>query len=203
MTRWAFYVDTAACSGCKACQVACKDRNALPLGVAWRRVYEVVDGGWRKEGEAWIHDVTAWNLSVACNHCERPIGQEVCPSGAITVRMDGVVLLDGDRCLGCGYCAWACPWGAPQYDAAAGRMTKCDFCADELDAGRSPVCVAACPLRALDFGDLEELTRRHGPLPTVHPLPAEELTRPALCMTAHPAADGGRVANREEVRLDG
>ncbi len=204
MTRYAFYFDASACSGCKACQVACKDRNGLPAGVLWRRVYEVAGGGWQHRGAAWMHDVFAYHVSMACNHCEHPICLQVCPTRAITQREDGVVLIDADRCMGCRYCEWACPYGALQYDAAAGRMTKCTFCVDDLDRGEAPACVAACPMRVLDFGDRDELEARHGPLPEAYPLPEADLTRPALAMTAHQdtarARDGARVANREEVR---
>ncbi|HPL30063.1 MAG TPA: dimethylsulfoxide reductase subunit B, partial [Anaerolineae bacterium] len=199
----AFYLDATACTGCKACQEACKDRHGLPLGALWRRVYEVVGGGWRRAGAAWAHDVFAYNLSLACNHCERPICVEVCPTGAIVKRPDGIVLIDQSKCIGCGYCAWACPYGAPQYDAATGRMGKCTFCVEEIDAGRPPACVAACPMRALDYGERAELEARH-PLSAgkaVCPLPGEGLTRPALLIRAHQDAgrSEGSVANREEV----
>ncbi len=106
--------------------------------------------------------------------------------------------------MGCRYCAWACPYGAPQYDATRGRMTKCDFCVDEVDRGGAPACVAACPARALDFGEREALEARYGALDEVHPLPDPALTEPALVLTPHPRAPRGegptpRVANREEV----
>jgi anaerobic dimethyl sulfoxide reductase subunit B (iron-sulfur subunit) len=196
VTRLAFYFDASACSGCKACQIACKDKQSSPLGVRWRRVYEVAGGGWHQRGAAWVHDVFAYHLSVACNHCERPICVEVCPTRAITQRDDGVVLLDAERCMGCRYCEWACPYGAPQYDVDSGRMSKCDFCVDELDAGRPPACVAACPMRALDFGDMAELASRYGTA-AVYPLPDHELTRPAFYVTppggAEPAVPAASV----------
>ncbi|HPC84047.1 MAG TPA: dimethylsulfoxide reductase subunit B [Thermoanaerobaculaceae bacterium] len=203
MTRLGFGVDTSACTGCKACQAACKDRNGLPVGVLWRRVYEISGGSWRREGEAWRHDVWAYSLSVSCNHCEEPICLEVCPSNAYTKRDNGIVAHDPARCLGCGNCAWACPYGAPQLDPARGVMTKCNLCEEELAAGRAPACVAACPLRVLEVGDREELAARFGP-PDMVPLPDPGLTTPSLRLRAHPhagraRAEGGRVRNREEV----
>ena len=208
MTHYTFYFDSSSCSGCKACQAACKDKHGLEVGRLWRRVYEVSGGGWQAVGASWQQTVFAYNLSISCNHCEQPICMEVCPAKAIRQRPDGIVLIDSRRCLGCRYCAWACPYGAPQYDEQAGRMTKCTFCYDELEQGRPPACVAACPLRALDYGDRAELEQRYGPLSTaapVFPLPASELTSPALLLTPHAAApqaerEATPIGNEEEVR---
>jgi anaerobic dimethyl sulfoxide reductase subunit B (iron-sulfur subunit) len=204
MKQYAFYFDSSACSGCKACQAACKDKHNLPVGILWRRVYEVTGGGWTRRGDAWVSTVFAYNVSLACNHCERPICVEVCPAGAIAKRADGIVLIDEAKCIGCRYCSWACPYGAPQYDEQAGHMTKCTFCADNLDAGLPPACVAACPLRALDFGDRVELEARYGNTNAVYPLPEAELTEPAWVLTPHQdaarAAPGSaRVGNWEEI----
>ena len=215
MGRYAFYFDPRHCSGCKACQVACKDRNGLEVGRLWRRVYEISGGSWEKQGEAWQQDVYAYNLSVACNHCEKALCAEACPTGAITQREDGIVLIEAERCIGCRYCSWACPYGAPQYDPRSRSMTKCTFCVEDVEAGLEPACVAACPLRVLDFGveiasqstlamtsgsnkELEssELVR------SVAPLPEAEMTGPAMFIQPHRDAgrQGGKVANREEVR---
>ncbi len=229
MTRYAFHLDSSGCSGCKACQVACKDKHDLPLGVLWRRVYEVTGGGWERRDGAWLNDVYAYNVSMACNHCERPICLEVCPTAAIGRREDGIVLIDADRCMGCRYCEWACPYGALQYHAGAGRMTKCTLCVDELEAGRSPACVAACPLRVLSIEGID--ARRGAAVPagahsaarrtdeedpaglmdsgarTLFPLPDPGLTEPAFRVTPQgPHGDDGRapaprVANGEEVGL--
>jgi anaerobic dimethyl sulfoxide reductase subunit B (iron-sulfur subunit) len=204
MKQYAFYFDASSCSGCKACQAACKDKHNLPPGVLWRRVYEVTGGGWTRSGGAWVSTVFAYNVSLACNHCERPICVEVCPAQAFTQRDDGIVLLDTEKCLGCKYCSWACPYGAPQYDEQTGRMTKCTLCADSIDAGQPPACVAACPMRALDLGDRAELEARHGGLHTIYPLPKPELTQPSLVMTPHQDAaraahESARVGNWEEI----
>ena len=208
MTRqYAFYFDSSACSGCKACQAACKDKHNLPVGLLWRRVYEVAGGAWTRRGAAWVSTVFAYNVSLACNHCERPICVEVCPARAYTKRSDGIVVLDEEKCIGCRYCSWACPYGAPQYDEQAGHMTKCDLCADNLDAGLPPACVAACPLRALDFGERAELEARYGTVHIVYPLPDADLTQPALVMTPHQDAaraahEPAWIGNREEVNAE-
>lgn len=201
--QWAFFVDSSGCSGCKACQVACKDRNDLGPGIRWRRVYEVAGGTWRREGAAWVSGVRSYHLSLACNHCEEPVCLTQCPAAAITKSADGLVLIDGDRCMGCRYCEWACPYGAPQFDPATGRMGKCTLCAEELAAGEPPACVSACPMRVLEVGDLAELRERHGAGTDVFPLPSAGHARPALVVRPH--ADAGadvewKVVNREEVR---
>ncbi len=192
MRRTTFWFDASTCSGCKACQVACKDRNDLEVGRLWRRVSEVAGGGWTREGAAWRQDVFAYHLSISCNHCEKPICLEGCPARAIVRRDDGIVLIEPERCLGCGYCGWVCPYSAPQYSDTLGTMSKCTFCVDDLELGRDPACVEACPVRALDAGDPEDLTARHGaPDMAVGsaPLPPVNLTEPALHLAPHAASD--------------
>ncbi len=208
---YAFLFDASACSGCKACQVACKDKNRLPPGLLWRRVYEVSGGSWKQEGAAWSSTVFAYNLTLSCNHCVHPKCAGVCPVDAYTVRDDGIVLLDTGKCIGCGYCAWACPYGAPQYDSAAGVMTKCDFCYDNLEAGLAPACVSACPLRVLNYAEVNDgqsLAAGHLALwedsaaPHPYPMPGNSHTQPHLALKPHPAMqalEDKRVANQEEI----
>ena len=204
---YAFTFDAQFCSGCKACQAACKDKNHLPPGVLWRRVYEVSGGTWQKQGEAWTNTVFAYNLSMACNHCAYPKCAGVCPTNAYVIRDDGIVLLDASKCMGCGYCFWACPYGAPQYNSEAGCMTKCDLCIDQLEQGLPPACVAACPMRALDYGDVT--TERGIALWNVpaenhpYPLPGFSHTQPHLAIRPHPAmytTEKKNVANLEEIQ---
>jgi len=185
VSQYAFYFDASACSGCKACQIACKDKHGLEQARSWRNVVEVAGGDWERVGDAWIPDVFAYHLSVACNHCEKPICAEVCPAQAITKRTDGIVLIDVEKCLGCGYCSWACPYAALDYDKASGHMTKCTFCVERIDIGQPPECVAACPMRVLDFGDRETLTVKYGSTNGSYPLPESALTEPHLLVTPH------------------
>ena len=210
MSSYAFVFDASSCSGCKACQVACKDKNNLPLGVLWRRVYEVSGGEWIHTGEAWTSTVFAYNLSIACNHCVHPKCAGVCPVDAYEVRPDGIVLISPQKCIGCGYCAWACPYDAPQVDKSAGYMTKCNLCYDNLDIGLPPACVAACPLRCLELVEisdhgLEEKGLVLWEIPGAeHPFPLPTLSRtePHLVIKPHPGAkqvgEGTHVSNREE-----
>lgn len=182
--QWAFYVDSDACSGCKTCQVACKDKNNLAPGVHWRKVTEVTGGAWENRGGLWVSTVAAYHLSTSCHHCQNPPCVPACTTEAVWKQDDGVVFIDGSRCIRCGQCAAACPYGAIRPDPD-GVMTKCDFCADELDAGLPPICVAACPNRALDFGDLDDLRKKYGEGTTVFPLPDPGETRPALIVKPH------------------
>ena len=208
---YAFSFDASACSGCKACQAACKDKNNLPTGVLWRRVIEVSGGEWAQNGGAWSNTVFAYNLSIACNHCVHPKCAGVCPTNAYHVREDGIVLLDSSKCVGCGYCNWACPYAMPQYSPASGLMSKCNFCYDYIDAGQPPACVAACPLRVLDLVDADsqkndfpgislwEVPGSEHPFP----LPVYSRTQPHIHLSPHPAMMNKlqkQVANREEIK---
>ena len=181
----AFHVDLSGCIGCKACQIACQDRNNLEAGRSWRRVAEVVGGHWVPSAGQWHSDAFAYYVSMACMHCEKPICCEVCPTRASAKRPDGVVLVDQKKCIGCRYCEWACPYGAPQFDAARGKMTKCTFCEDLLAQKQSPACVAACVMRVLEVGELEELRAKYGALNAVEPLPEASLTNPSVILTPH------------------
>lgn len=183
--QYGFYFDASACTGCKACQLACKDKHDLDIGLQWRRIYEITGGEWKQEGKTWIPEITAYNLSIACNHCLNPVCRDVCPTGAIYKREDGIVLIDNQKCLGCRYCEWNCPYSALQFDEAFGIMSKCHFCYDLIDKGESPACVAACPMRALDFGDLSRLKKQYSGTSRIYPLPDENLTQPALVIKPH------------------
>ncbi len=160
-------------------------------------------GGWVKKDKAWQHQVISYNLSISCNHCENPVCAEGCPTKAIKKRDDGIVYIDPEICMGCKYCAWVCPYSAPQYNIEKGVMEKCDFCQDYIDEGKAPSCVAACPMRALEYGELKELLEKH-PVAEVYPLPEKELTSPALVIkqhkdAQHANAENASIINKEEV----
>jgi anaerobic dimethyl sulfoxide reductase subunit B (iron-sulfur subunit) len=185
VSQYAFFVNSDACSGCKTCQVSCNDKNNIPVGVHWRYVYEVTGGSWEKVGNAWVSTVVAYNLSMSCVHCMAPVCLDSCPSQVIWKRNDGIVLIDESRCTRCRRCESACPYRAIRYDPVTDMLLKCDFCMDYLDAGLPPACVAACPNRALDFGDYDELRIKYGNVSRVFPLPDSSVAGPALIIKPH------------------
>jgi len=136
-------------------------------------------------------------------HCQDPACVAVCPTTAISKDENGVVTIDADKCIGCRYCEWACPYGAPQFNEAAGVMTKCNFCQDLVAQGQNPACVDACPMRALEFGELGDLQAAHGTLNAIEPLPSGDYTNPSLVITPHKDAElvgtgTGRILNLAE-----
>lgn len=202
--QMAFYADLRSCVGCKACQIACKDKNDLGPDRIFRRVVEVTGGDWVQQGDAWTTNAFAYYLPAACMHCEEAPCVKVCPTTAMHKREDGVVLVDQTKCIGCRYCEWACPYGAPQYNAAMGKMTKCDFCVDYLDQNQPPACVAACGMRCLDYGELADLQARYGTTNDIYPLPDPQIARPSLVLTPHDSSlrvstEPVHIANPEEI----
>ncbi|MZI95007.1 dimethylsulfoxide reductase subunit B [Vibrio sp. CAIM 722] len=194
MKQLGFYIDTSRCSGCKTCQVSCKDKNNIDVGRKYRRVYEYGGGTWEKQGNAWQNNTFAYYASISCNHCSNPTCVEGCPTGAMHKRDDnGVVLVNQDVCIGCRYCEMRCPYGAPQFDEEKGVISKCDFCLDRLEQGLNPVCVDSCPQRAIEFGDIDELRAKYGHEADIAPLPSSEFTHPNLVIKPHPKA----VSNHE------
>lgn len=208
MTQLGFYVDTSKCTGCKTCQLSCKDKNDLPVGVNWRRVYEFSGGSWVKQTNGnYSNSVFAYYTSIACNHCAEPACTKACPTGAMNKReKDGLVIVDEDVCVGCRYCEMACPYGAPQYSEEKKHMTKCDGCFERIDEGKQPICVESCPLRALEFGPIEALRLKYGDKADIAPLPDPSLTKPSLIIgtNRHSRKSGdksGSITNPTEVGL--
>jgi DMSO reductase anchor subunit/ferredoxin len=94
------------------------------------------------------------NLTLACNHCENPVCLEGCPTGAYYREpLTGAVIIDDNKCIGCKYCQWNCPYDAPKYNAGTRTIGKCNLCYKELNDGRLPACAIACPTGALDFNE--------------------------------------------------
>ncbi len=168
--RLGLVIDLDTCVGCQACVVICKEWNtggypaplsdrspygAKPLGAWLNRVHSFEVG--RGETGQTVH------FPKSCLHCEKAACVTVCPTGASYKREeDGIVLVDEELCIGCGLCAWACPYGARELDPIGGVMKKCTLCIDRIynenlpAEERQPACVATCPVRARHFGDFAD-----------------------------------------------
>lgn len=93
-TQYGFFIDSSRCTGCKTCELACKDYKDLTPEVSFRRIYEYAGGDWQEDNGVWHQNVFAYYLSISCNHCEDPACTKVCPSGAMHKREDGFVVVD-------------------------------------------------------------------------------------------------------------
>ena len=155
--QYALWIDLEYCVGCSACTIACKSENNTPVGVDFNRVIEIEEGEFRDPKRAPAARV--YFVPMPCMHCGKPACLAACPVGAITKREeDGIVLINKDRCIGCRYCAWACPYGAPQYNAEARVMEKCTLCVHRVSEGILPACVSSCISRTRFFGEVNEIT---------------------------------------------
>ena len=118
-TQYGFFIDSSRCTGCKTCELACKDYKDLTPEVSFRRIYEYAGGDWQEDNGVWHQNVFAYYLSISCNHCEDPACTKVCPSGAMHKREDGFVVVDEDVCIGCRY------FGAAQRRPASRSPAAC------------------------------------------------------------------------------
>jgi Fe-S-cluster-containing dehydrogenase component len=178
--RWAYGIDTTRCIGCLRCVEACKTENGVALNVhdfrTWVERYVYLEGedephvdthndpgniaAAGSEGEYRFDNryrdanvTKAFFVPKICNHCERPSCVQVCPVGATFKTEDGVVLIDHDYCIGCGYCVQACPYGARYFNWEEGISDKCTWCYHRITKGLQPACVEVCPTEARIFGD--------------------------------------------------
>jgi Fe-S-cluster-containing dehydrogenase component len=174
-------IDLDTCVGCQACATACRSWNDQGHGGP---LAELEPYGAAPEG-AWLNRVHSYEAGEgdcartvhfprSCLHCAQPACVTVCPTGASYKRAeDGIVLVNADLCIGCGLCAWACPYGARELDPVEHVMRKCTLCVDRIyneelpPDERQPACVLACPTSARHFGDLGD------PASTVSRLVAE------------------------------
>jgi len=149
--RWGMVIDLTKCIGCWACVMACKQEHFLPRDVFWARIATAETGTFPQ--------VSKQVVPMLCNHCQDAPCVEVCPTGATTVREDGVVCVNYDKCVGCRYCIIACPYqhrtflsdikeynpgrgftelevvGRQLYPLQKGTVLKCNFCLERIDSG--------------------------------------------------------------------
>ena len=174
-----FFFDQSRCSGCEACMLACRqwhgeDEKAVDLLI----VSELEIGQFPHLAVKWV--------VVPCLHCAEPACVGACPADAILKKTeDGIVVVDQKKCLGketCGAaCQEACPYEAPRFrDEPDARMQKCDFCLDRIDEGQKPLCVIACPMRALEIAVLKELNSKWGKVKEIEGFEYSGETKPSV-----------------------
>ena len=144
--RLAMVINAKRCIDCKACMMACKVENNLSCGL-WRN--------WVRNDQQGFGRRTQFQPG-QCMQCETPSCVAACPASATWKRADGVVVIDPNKCIGCGNCVTACPYGARYRDPVTRLADKCDFCSARLAKGMLPACVETCPTRARVFGDLDD-----------------------------------------------
>ncbi len=177
--QYGFFTDTTLCIGCKACEVACKEWNALPAddlrisGMSYDNTRQLSANTWRHV--AFIEKVrengdhasvmppfqSNWlMMSDVCKHCDNAPCQEACPTGALFRTEFDTVVVQQDICNGCGYCVPSCPFGVIDINLFDGKAHKCTLCYDRLKGGLEPACAKSCPTNSIQFGELSDLHAR-------------------------------------------
>lgn len=174
MTKYGMVINTVRCIGCQTCSFACKMENNVPAAMRWSRV--VTEDSDMEDGSVGVYpNLSRTYIPLACQHCENPACEKVCPTGATYKDDNGVVLVDYNKCIGCRMCMGACPYNVRQFnwneplrypdfnygdkDVAVrnkGVVEKCTFCHERTERGEEPMCVICCPTRARTFGDLDD-----------------------------------------------
>lgn len=172
--------DTTLCIGCKACEVACKQWNQLPLdnfgwtghsydntgdlgATTWRHVAfieRISDAEGRRPSSLQPFQSNWLMMSDICKHCVNAGCMQACPTGAIIRTEFDTVVIQQDICNGCGYCVPACPFGVPDLSSADHKAHKCTLCYDRMRDSLEPACAKSCPTDSIQFGPIEELMQR-------------------------------------------
>jgi formate dehydrogenase iron-sulfur subunit len=173
-----FMTDTTLCIGCKACEVACKQWNQLPMdnfgwtgnsydntgdlgATTWRHVAFVEQMGDGARPVVMQPFQSDWlMMSDICKHCVNAGCLEACPTGSIIRTEFDTVVIQQEICNGCGYCVPACPFGVPELSTTDHKAHKCTLCYDRLVDGLEPACAKACPTDSIQFGRVDELMER-------------------------------------------
>jgi formate dehydrogenase iron-sulfur subunit len=155
---WGVLIDLTRCTGCGSCALACKQSNDLPYPT---RVAQTLDSDAYTCLESCEVAGAEREIYVKrqCMNCIHPACASACTVGALRKTPEGPVVYDAEKCIGCRYCQYACPFGVPTYEweDTFGLISKCQFCYTRLSEGQAPACASACPNGALRFGKREAL----------------------------------------------
>lgn len=202
-TQYGFFIDSSRCTGCKTCELACKDFKDLGPEVSFRRIYEYAGGDWQEDNGVWHQNVFAYYLSISCNHCDDPHVQKSAPAAqCISVKM-ALWWLMKMFVSAAATATWLVRTARHSTMLKKGHMTKCDGCYSRVAEGNNPY--VSNPARCVrEFGPIEELRQKHGTLAAVAPLPRAHFTKPNIVIkpnaNSRPTGDTtGYLANPEEV----
>jgi formate dehydrogenase iron-sulfur subunit len=174
-----FLTDTTLCIGCKACEVACKQWNQLPMdtfgftGHSYDNTNDLSATSWRhvafverlNTGDGRVHEMQPFQsnwlmMSDVCKHCVNAGCLQACPTGAIIRTEIDTVVVQQDICNGCGYCVPSCPYGVIDLSPTDFKAHKCTLCYDRSKDGLEPACAKSCPTDSIQFGPVEALLER-------------------------------------------
>lgn len=158
-------VDASKCTGCRGCQVACKNWNQLPAELTqftgnYENPPSLLPYTWCRVSFTEVPDknTVAWHFAkLQCMHCKDPVCIKVCPHEAMSRTDLGTIARDWKRCKGCKTCEYLCPYQVPKIGSRSNKMFKCTLCYDRIKKDKQPACVAACPAGALNFGAEDEM----------------------------------------------
>ena len=190
--QYAFEVNLDACTGCKACVVACHSLNGLDENESWRDVGTITTTGYQQ------------TVTTACHHCADPACANGCPTRAYEKDADtGIVRHLDDQCIGCSYCSMKCPYDVPKFNLKRGIVRKCDMCHGRLAAGEAPACVQACPNEAIS---IRVVSRERGARSVERMLPGafeSGYTRPMTTyLSAKEVPVNARAVDAERLRVE-
>jgi tetrathionate reductase subunit B len=145
--KYAMVIDASKCFNCKACIISCQLENGVSPLDSRNWVKEITE---KQSGEYHFQPAN-------CMQCDEPSCVAACPvPGATYKAKDGIVIIDQTRCINCGNCVSACPYGARYRHPVKKVADKCDFCLHRISKGLQPACVVTCPTKARIFGDLND-----------------------------------------------
>lgn len=161
-------IDVSKCTGCRGCQLACKQWNQQPAKQTenygtYQNPPDLQSNTWTliRFQEIAEKDKVKWLFRKdGCMHCTNAACVKVCPSGALHYTDFGTVAINKSLCIGCKECVSACPFNIPRYDQVTDKVYKCDLCLSRIEADLTPACAKACPTGAITFGDKAAMTKK-------------------------------------------